>query len=640
MAGGINPATIEEIKARTDLRDLIASYGVSVKRAGGDYVACCPLHHEKTASFHIHNEQNYWHCFGCGETGDAFKFVMKQEGLTFVEAVKKLGAACGLAIEEKNDPQAALRKRLYALHAELSAFYRRCLVQAKEAAAARAYLESRRLSPELAERFAIGYAPEGAANILHWAKKNGFAPEELYASGVLRPPRYAGDAPYHLFSGRLMFTIRDRAGRAVAFSGRILDAAKSPRKYVNSPETVVFKKSNVLFALDQAAGNIVKAPRREALVCEGQIDVLRCHDSGFPTAVASLGTAFTSEHVRILKRVADSVLLVFDGDKAGCKAALRTGGEFLAAETPVRVVTLPPGEDPDSLLRDKGPEAFKACLDAAESVTRFQVRVLRAAEEHPDSIDAVTRVSRAVLEMLVQCPSAVIRESLLAEAAGLLNVPVSALKEDFGKVRKPVAKPPPAEDPNAFKADGGPSPFDEPLPDEAPIPPEEDAAAPANNPPPSRELAFCEFLFTNEHNADLARLLAANSVPELYAHPFTRRFTEAWLAEASSGADEIAALRGELEPAACAWLDRILLNGERSAASELDPPRILQDFLRQLWGAAVRRCQGALDAASSPENDRRRLEYSLLARTFEKAPWSRISPKMKPGTLVFPAEST
>ncbi len=433
MAGRIPESTIEEIRLRTDIVDLISSYGIQVKRAGGGYMACCPFHHEKTPSFSISREKGYYHCFGCGESGSVFTFVQKHEGLEFVDAVKKLAQQCGVEIKEKEDPEAGKRARLYALHAELAAFFRRCLLQAKEAAPARAYLKSRDLEGEIGEKFCIGYAPKGDVPLQRWAEKHKFKLEELAEAGVLLPPREGFARWYNRFGGRLMFTIRDRAARPVAFSGRILTNDKKAAKYVNSPETPIFRKSNILFALDQAAGNITKAARREAIVCEGQIDVIRCHACGFNTAVASQGTSFTVEHVQLLKRCADSVVLVFDGDGAGQKAAIRTGGEFLSAEIPVRVATLPPGEDPDSLLRTKGPEAFRACLDAAESITSFQVRTLRAQEANPDSIDAVTRVSRAVLAMLAGCPSAVMRETLMDEAARLLRLPVSALKEDFGK---------------------------------------------------------------------------------------------------------------------------------------------------------------------------------------------------------------
>ena len=631
MAFKIPDSTLEEIRLRTDLVDIISSYGINVKRAGSGYMACCPFHHEKTPSFSIQPEKGFYHCFGCGESGDVFKFVQKQEGLGFMEAVKKLAERCGVTIQEKEDPEAGKRSRLYSLHAELAAFFRRCLLQAKEAAPARAYLKSRDLEGDIGEKFCIGYAPKGDVPLLRWAEKYKFKLEELTDAGVLLPPREGFTSWYNRFGGRLMFTIRDRAGRPVAFSGRILTNDKKAAKYVNSPETPIFKKSNILFALDQAAGNITKASRREAIVCEGQIDVIRCHACGFNTAVASQGTSFTVEHVQLLKRCADSAVLVFDGDGAGQKAAIRTGGEFLAAEIPVRVATLPQGEDPDSLLRTKGPKAFQACLDAAESITSFQVRVLRAHESNPGSIDAVSRVSRAVLETLAKCPSAIMRETLMDEAAGLLHVTTDALREDLSKLGNGAAKM------AALHTGGTRTAVETPVataPDEyeEEIPPEIDAAAPENNPPPTRERALCEFLFDHEHDVVLVELVEKYATDEVLVHPFTRLFVSAWRKGCEDGSS-LESLLDELSPPERAWLNDILMSNDRSGLSELSPERILQDFLRQLWMEAVRRRQGELPVESTPENDLKRLNYSTCIRRLQRDPWKKASALMTPDVL-------
>jgi len=672
MSRTIPESTIEEIKNRIDLAELISSYGITVRRAGSDYKACCPFHHEKTPSFVIHPNQGYYHCFGCGEKGNVYSFVMKQEGLTFIEAVKKLAQQCGVAIEEKEDPEAGMRSRLYALHAELAAFFHRCLKQAPEAASAREYLASRRLGDEVAERFCIGYAPLAPENMVKWANKYKFSMDEMDAAGVLLKSKYENGRPYNRFGGRLMFTIRDRAGRPVAFSGRILTNDKKVAKYVNSPETLIFKKSNILFALDQAAGNIVKAPNREAIVCEGQIDVIRCHASGFTTAVASQGTAFTQEHVQILKKCADSVTLVFDADGAGQKAAIRTGGEFLAAEVPVRVATLPEGEDPDSLLRDQGPEAFQACLDKAESIIHFQIRTMRAKEERPDSIDAVSRVSKAALETLAQCPSAIMRASLVAEAAEMLKVPVAALEEDLAKVKAgggrtrqsaslPSAAPSmpvPARPGRAASMRPPHVPGDNPRHGEGPVatqpapqweeppedfyidvdPPEDldrefDASAPVNNPPSKLELALCEFLFDHEGDASIGGSVAAYLPEAVLEHEFTRKFVGAWRSVLTGTLDAFGDLRGTLDSQSCRWLDAILLGQERAGLSEMTPEAILQTLLRRIWMAAVRRRQGELPAASTAENDARRLRFSQVARQIERWPWARVVELMDLKTL-------
>ena len=639
MPGFIPESTLAEIKARIDLPDLVRSYGIDLRRAGADFSACCPFHHEKTPSCVIHPD--YFHCFGCGESGDAFRFVMKMEGLSFADAAEKLARQCGVEIKRQDDDHEArraahLRARLLELHEQLSAFFRRCLKIAPEAQAARDYMAARDISDEIAERFAIGYAPVSAAAMQKWAGKYGFTEDEMCAAGIFRKSeRYPGGRPFYGFGGRLMFTIRDRSGRPIAFSGRILTNDKTKAKYYNSPETEIFKKSRVLFALDQAARGILHAPRREAIVCEGQIDVIRCHACGFGTAVASQGTAFGVEHVQLLKKFADSVVLVFDGDGAGRKAAVKVGGEFLAVEMPVRVATLPPGEDPDSLLRSKGPDAFRACLDDAESITSFQIRTLRAQEQNPGSIDAMARVSRAALETIAKCPSAVMRAALLAEAAQLLGVPQAALEEDFENAKAAGARraprPPAAAPKGASQAQEAVRADDDFL---DPAGAGKTAPQPAEEAPSPVERALCELLFAYEGDRQVAELLDAHVPDAVLAHEFTRRFVAAWRAREGGDANAFSALRAELPPAQCAWLDEIMLGRAPTALSELSPAEMTRQLLRRLWAAALRRVRGGLPAASTPENDARRLMYSTQIRSIERDGWERAVKLLNPSTLA------
>ncbi len=632
MAAVIPPLVIEEVRARTDIADLIASYGIPLKRVSGHYVACCPFHKEKTPSFHIQPEKGFYHCFGCGESGDVFRFVEKYEGLTFVESIRKLADLCGVVVEETEDKEADLRGRLYALHLELAQFFRRCLLQAKEAESARRYLEERGLDEEIGEKFLIGYAPSSSDAILRWAAKYKYKPEELQTAGIMLPPKYPNGIWYNRFGGRLMFTIRDRSGRTVGFSGRTLSKDKNIAKYINSPETPIFRKSNLLFAFDWAGSERVKAPRREAIVCEGQIDVIRCHACGFKTAVASQGTAFTEEHVKILKKCAESVVLVFDGDNAGQKAAIRTGGEFLAADIPVRAAMLPSGEDPDSLLRTKGAAAFQEYLDNAESITHFQIRTLREKEEKPDSIDAVTRVSRQALALISKCPSAVIRANLIQEAAGLLGVPVEALNSDYEAAKKAVERV------AALRQNPGNQVQREEesaaLNDESiSIPEDVFEGRPADdvfvNPPPEREKAFCEFLFSHERDEALAAEVCKYVNEKLFSHEFTWKFVDAWLKDTQGGGDHIAGLRDSLSAVECEWLDHIMLSTDRAGFSELEPEVILRDFLRHMWSEAVRRLLGNLSASSlEPEDVAKRMNHTILVRKFMREPWQKIIPLM------------
>lgn len=625
-------STIEEIRSRVDLGELISSYGVNVRHAGSGLMACCPFHQEKTPSFSINTNRGYYHCFGCGESGDAFKFVMKQEGLTFMEAVRRLAERTGVKIEEKEDPQAGRRKRLYALMSQLAEFYHRCLYAMREAEAAREYLKKRDLDKSAQDTFLIGYAPLGARVMFEWAEKNGFTPEEMEAAGVLKRPNREGDEGYHRFGGRLMFTIRDRQGRVVAFSGRQIVENKRSGKYVNSPVTEIFKKSEVLFCFDRAAGNISKSPHREVIVCEGQIDCIRLHISGFPVAVASQGTAFTDDHVKMLSRVADAAVLVFDDDAAGHKATVASARMLLAAGIPPRVVRLPDGDDPDSFLRTKGPEAFKRLLDNAESIIPFQCRSERAKEANPDSIDALARITNAVLKTISCCPNAVLKAGMIGEAAKLLKVPSIALNEELGKIRVETNKPRPLPQTASAPATRAQQqdlelPPDDPCEEaryaelERQIALEEGsreaipgAEAACSFPPPPLEMQFMEFLLANEHDHSIASHLDEFLPLEIFSHDFTRRFVNAWRMECESGEDAFADAAENMNDAEKTWFGEIVSSGGKSLSSDLSIEDLAKEYSRRLWCAWCANKRGNLSASDDDEDaaiERMRLSTEL-----------------------------
>lgn len=629
MAGGITEAVVDEIKARVELSDLISSYGVAVRTAGTSKKACCPFHNEKTPSFIINDSKGYYHCFGCGESGDAIKFVQKTDGLTFVEAVKKLADMCGVAIESKEDPLAAKRKRLYALMAELAQFYRRCLQKTKEAALAREYLEKRDLGEDVQEAFLIGYAPQGIANILKWAEKYGYSLDELAAAGVVKPPERPGDKGYHRFGGRLMFTVKDKRGRVVAFSGRQLVANRNSGKYVNSPETEIFKKSNVLFGFDRAAGNIVKSAHREAIVCEGQIDTIRLHACGFPVAVASQGTAFTETHVEMLKKAADQVVLVFDDDAAGHKATVRTARLFLAAETPVRVVTLPEGEDPDSFLRKYGAQEFSKLLENAASIIAFQVRVERDKERDPGSLDAIARVSKAVIATIAESKSAVLRAGMINEASRLLSLPAAALADELEKTLSARAAAPRRNVSARSTAEDFEEGFSE-YKDVAETPGfneddfREGAEAASAVPPPPRELALCEFLLANEGDVTLDGMIGEFLPPEAFAHDFTRRFVDAWRDEIVRGEDTLVPWSAKLDARERGWFDALLLGQSKAGESALSATDILQDLIRSLWVDHLKRRRGRLPASGDAAADLERMKISMDLKRINSVKWHTV----------------
>ena len=618
MAGVITDSAIEEIKSRRDLGDVISSYGIQVRHSGSSLKACCPFHREKTPSFSINSAQGYYHCFGCGESGDAIKFVQKQEGLPFADAVKKLASMCGVEITEEEDPQAGRRKRLYAVLADVADFYRRCLVQMKSAQIARNYLKSRGLDEKTQEDFLIGFAPEGAGPMLKWAEKNGYNLQDLADAGIIKAPERAGDLGYHRFSGRLMFTVRDRQGRVVAFSGRQLIERKNSGKYVNSPDTMVFKKSNVLFCFDKAASNIVKSPHREVIVCEGQIDCIRLHTNGFPVAVASLGTAFTQEHVKMLSRVADSAALAFDDDAAGHKAAIRSAALLLEAGMPVRVVRLPDGDDPDSFIRKKGGDAFARLMDAAESVVSFQYRVESAKEKSPASLDAVSRISKAMLSTIAHCPNAVIKASMVDESAKLLSLPSAALSEELAKVKVAPAQSKHAQ-PDAgysFLGNDAEDAIDDLAVDEVPS-----EIASAAIPPSKLEMSFMGFLSDIECDGPVYDAVFKYLPQEVFAHGFTRDFTAAWL----QGEETFAGFSASLGDDRRKWYDAVLLGGLKEQACQLDTFEILQTYVRNLWSERLKAVRGEMDAgADDVATVATRIKLINASKTIMRVRWAKV----------------
>jgi|LSQX01.1.fsa_nt_gb DNA primase len=458
MAKIVPNRVIDEIRSRSDIVDVISSR-VPLKKSGSSYKACCPFHKEKTPSFIVNPSRESFKCFGCGEGGDVFSFLMKYEGLTFIDAVKTLGNRCGVDVEfDDDDGESSARKRLYALHTELAEFYRRCLLRMKKSEEAREYLKSRDLPEEVLESFKIGYAPEYPGTLEKFAKKHKYTIDELVAAGLGVPldrPR-KGQNLYDRFRGRLMFPIFDTQGRVIAFSGRILHSSKKVAKYVNSPETAIFTKSHVLYGLDKAQRNIVSAPFREAIICEGQIDVMRCHACGFDRAVASQGTAFTNSHANLLKRYADSAVLVFDQDAAGQKSAIRTGAELLSVGISVRVAQMKKGDDPDSFLKNNSPDAFNKILSEAVGLVQFQVKYLRSQEPDPDSAGAAGRISGNVLNTVAVCLNEVHKARMLQEVAQLMNIPESALQSELAGIEEALRRQQEAaERRNQIRADAG-----------------------------------------------------------------------------------------------------------------------------------------------------------------------------------------
>lgn len=388
----------DQVRERTDLLALIGQH-VALKKRGGNYLGLCPFHQEKSPSFTVDPAKGFWHCFGCGKGGDAFNFIMTLERLTFPEALERLAERAGVQpIESAVAPQRKEeRDLLLEVNAAAAAAFRKAL-EGKAGVMARTYLEKRGLSAADAARFGLGYAPASWDALTGHLRGRGFS-GEVMAKADLARARSSGDGFIDRFRNRLMIPIADRQGRVIAFGGRALAAEDNP-KYLNTGETPVFHKGRTLYALHLALDTIKK--RNRVIVTEGYFDVIACHLAGFTEAVATLGTALSEDHVRDLRRLAEQIYLIFDADSAGINAALRGQAMFRQAGANVRIVRLPAGHDPDTLLREGGADAFERCLADALSPVEFELEQLvrQFPERDTDSRIRLVRAAAASLQSL------------------------------------------------------------------------------------------------------------------------------------------------------------------------------------------------------------------------------------------------
>src|SRR6202790_3615983 len=376
--GTIPSETIEQIAAANDIVEVIGSY-FPVKRAGANFKALCPFHQEKTPSFHVSPQRQTFHCFGCGAGGSVFRFVMDYEHIDFPSAVRKLAARVGIPVIDEPGPrgedrQHETRRVLLRLHAEAAGLFHDNLLKKELAEPARNYWKKRGISAEIAKRWQLGFAPNEWDAFGSWARGRGYDARDLIASGLVKTKDDADRAPdqtsnlkpqtsYDRFRGRIMFPICNDVGEVIAFSGRLLENEAESAKYINSPETPLFRKGNVLFGLDKTKRGLIEA--NCAIVCEGQLDLITLYEAGVTNVVAPQGTAFTENQARLLKRFVDEVVLCFDADAAGNKAAERSLDSLLQNDLIVRVAEMPAGEDPDSLVRREGKEKFEKRVAAA-----------------------------------------------------------------------------------------------------------------------------------------------------------------------------------------------------------------------------------------------------------------------------------
>ena len=582
MAGLIAPTTLEQIRAASDIVDVIGAY-LPLKRAGANFTALCPFHREKSPSFNVNPHKQIYYCFGCHKGGDVFSFVKEYENITFVDAVKRLAERANIALEFDNNPGAQqakhLKESLWQIHEQICQRWQACLANEAAGQLARDYLQKRGVSDEAVKLFRLGAAPDAWDDTVNWAKSKGHDIGLMEQSGLIVKKEETG-RHYDRFRGRLMFPICDEQARVIGFSGRILAGDEKTAKYVNSPETPIFSKGKVFFGLDKSKRALLDAG--VAVVCEGQLDLIACYTGGVQNIVAPQGTALTADHARILKRYVEEVVLCFDADNAGQNAAVRSLDSLLSAGLAIRVASVPSGKDPDQFIKESGGPAFQQLIEGAEGFFDFYLKRLCATND-PATDRGRLAVLREFGEALHKTRNAVLIDKYAQKTALRLGVSAEAVRAEFKKATKPV---------EGREAD-------EPMP-------EEESASP---PSPHEEQLLKLLLAGEEH----VEWIAAHLQTDWLSHPIARRIITRRLDAQSSGRwPGAAAFLSEFQddPAAQQLLSRTLADSRKIP----NPEQQCADIVLSLRNQSISREMAALtQRLSQPEaGDAERAE--LFAR--------------------------
>jgi len=498
---------IDEIRAATDIVDLVSGF-VKLKKRGKNYLGLCPFHTEKTPSFNVSAERQMYHCFGCGVGGNVFTFLMEMEKLSFVEAVRALAKNAGIELPEPgrsaDDGVPTEQERAYALNRLAGQYYYANLTGTQEGKLALEYLKHRGIGTEMVTHFGLGYAMNSWDAFLAHAKQHGYGPEEVARFGLAR--RRDDGSHYDTFRGRLMFPVFTATGRAIGFGARKLREDDPLGKYINSPETLVFNKSRVLYGLSQSKEAIREADA--ALLVEGYLDLISLYQAGFRNIIASSGTALTPEQITLVKRYTTTLTLVYDSDSAGSRAALRGIDLVLEQDMDVRVAKLPAGEDPDSFVRTHGAGPLKELVSSAGSFVDFIIASrIESEREKGESPEERSKTVRLLIGTVARMPDALKRDFYLKHIAAKFDLRESTLQAELSKV---LGK-------------GDPAPgrrFSSPVPtpgagDRQP----RGGAAPAGPVPPDERDLFAAVLRGGE---EVARLAAGHLSPDDFSHPVTR----------------------------------------------------------------------------------------------------------------------
>jgi DNA primase len=519
MAGLFSSATLEQIRAASDIVDVIGSY-LPLKRAGANFVALCPFHKEKSPSFNVNPHRQIFHCFGCHKGGDVFTFVKEYENIDFPEAVRRMADRAKIPLEYDKNPgeqqSRHLKERLLQIHEQIAQRWQNALANEASGQIARDYLVRRGVSDEAVKLFRLGYAPDLWDDTVNWAKSKDHELGLVEQAGLILR-KQDSDHYYDRFRGRLMFPICDEQGRVIGFSGRILAGDEKSAKYVNSPETPIFIKSKVFFGLDKSKRAVLEAGY--AIVCEGQLDLIACFMAGVQNIVAPQGTAFTADHARILKRYVEEVVLCFDSDEAGQNAAVRSLDTLLASGLAVRVAVVPAPHDPDSFIKASGGPAFKQLIERAEGFFDYYLNRLCATNEVTTDKGRLV-VLRSMAEAVHKTGNGVLVDKYAQKTALRLGVTPDAVRAEFRKLSRASA---PASEPEE--------------------PPVEESASPQR--PSTHEYWLLKLLLQHD---DLVAWAAAHLDPGWVQHSLARQIVSQLLAAQAKGTwSSLAAFLDECE---------------------------------------------------------------------------------------------
>jgi DNA primase len=460
--GTIPPEMIEQIAAGNDIVEVIGSY-FPLKRAGANFKALCPFHQEKTPSFMISPSRQTFHCFGCGAGGSVFRFVMDYEHADFPSAVRKLAARAGITVVEERgaadeDRRYEARRTLLKLHADATEWFHENLLKRDVGEPARKYLKQRGITAEIAKNWQLGYAPDEWDAFGTWARARGYDIRDLITSGLAKTRDDTESRPvesssaYDRFRGRIMFPICNDVGEVIAFSGRLLKDAEGAAKYLNSPETALFRKGSVLFGLHKTKRALIEA--NCAIVCEGQLDLISLFEAGITNVVAPQGTAFTENQARVLKRFVNEIVLCFDADAAGQKAAERSLDALLQNDLIVRVAEIPAGADPDSLVRREGKEAFESRVVRARDFFDYWIE-REAAGVDLGSLSAKMQLARSLAGTVSRVRDPLMRGEVASRVSARLGVAAQDFQALLPKQRSELFR---SNDRSEADRVGGPAP--------------------------------------------------------------------------------------------------------------------------------------------------------------------------------------